>query len=170
MDTRRAVGAVAVALVLLGATGAASSPARDLPDPPIRWAGLARSAPVRLVIPELGLDAPVVALRLYGGELATPPGHAMMGWYERGTSPGELGCAVLLGPAVMFARLHRLAPGDLVRVVRRDGRVASFTVERVEPYSERELPVDAGQARLRLVPYAAGTGPVVFASLAGGAR
>jgi hypothetical protein len=169
MDARRAVSAVAVAVVLLGATGAASPPARDLPHPPILWADLARPAPDRLVIPKLGLDAPVVALRLHSGELATSPGLPTIGWYERGTSPGELGCAVLLGPAVIFARLRLLAPGDLVRVVRRDGQVASFVVERVEPYSERELPAEPGQARLRLVPYAAGSAPVVFASLAGGA-
>lgn len=148
-------------------TGLAAEPGSPA-YPEVR--GLARSAPVRIVIPTLGVDAPVVALALDRDGLPAPPGPAVAGWYGRGTSPGEPGSAVIVGhtragpagPAV-FAGLDRLVPGDPIRVWRADGTVARFTVAGF-PVDQRE----PGPS-LRLVP--AGTGPdrraepVVFATL-----
>lgn len=143
---RIAVLLLAVAAVMSAGSMAASAlttvplpAAQPGHDRDTRSAGLGRSVPVRLVIPALGVDAEVVTLRLHRGELGLPADPRLAGWYERGTSPGELGSAVIVGRAgpvrpdrPIFAELGRLAAGDTVRVVRADGMVASFAVERVE--------------------------------------
>jgi Sortase domain len=106
------------------------------------------------------VDAEIVPLRLAGGRLAAPPDGSRAGWYEQGTSPGELGSAVIVGRAAparprgpaVFARLDRLAAGDGVEVVREDGAVAAFVVDRVERFTTERLHHDTGaEAQLRLV-------------------
>lgn len=150
-------------------------------DPPrgVMPAGLGRSVPVRVVIPAIGVDAEVVPLALDRGELKGLPDAGFAGWYRRGTSPGEIGSAVLLGRlggyeagAGAFAGLDRLAPRDRIEVVRADGTTARFTVDEVLSYAP--VPVEhgaRGDAQLRLVG-AGGPGVdrrpelVVFATLA----
>jgi sortase family protein len=101
--------------------------------------GLGRSVPVRIVIPRLGVDAQIVPLGLERGELGLPADARQAGWYQRGTSPGEPGSAVIVGRAgpgergkPIFAGLDQLTAGDAVQVVRVDGSTASFEVDRVE--------------------------------------
>ncbi|WP_079178427.1 class F sortase [Streptomyces mangrovisoli] len=128
---------------------------------------LARAVPQRIDIPRLGVQAPVVARGLdTRGAVASPPldQPGVVSWYAAGTAPGSAGAALMVGhvdtrtrPAV-FHRLGTLRPGDTVRVVRGDGKVARFTVEDV-----RTLPRDgfdarqaygvrrAGRAELRLI-------------------
>jgi hypothetical protein len=182
---------LAVAAALLAASGLAVAATIALTAQPgsrpaaAEAHGLGRSAPVRIVIPKLGVDAEVRTLALDQGRLAVPPRAALAGWYRRGTSPGEPGSAVIMGHArayrggpAIFARLDRLLPGDRIAVLRADGRTARFAVEWLAAYSA----VDRGHSRhgavaLRLVPVpvpvpgaaAAPAGPsqpVVFATLA----
>jgi hypothetical protein len=101
--------------------------------------GLGRSAPVRIVIPRLAVDAAVVPLRVDRAGLGVPADPRHAGWYERGTSPGELGSAVIVGRSgppdagrPVFAELDRLAAGDTIHIGRADGTVASFAVDLVE--------------------------------------
>jgi hypothetical protein len=140
--------------------------------------GLGRSVPVRIVIPSLGVDAEIVSLKLDRGGLGLPADAGHAGWYERGTSPGELGSAVIVGRAgpagsdgPIFAGLDRLATGDTVQVVRADGAIASFAVDRVDTSGNQKAVHDTGgEVQLRLVS-ADGTDPpldhqvVVFATL-----
>jgi hypothetical protein len=163
------------ASVLTSGTGRAPQPAFA----EVREAGsaaLGRSIPVRIIIPAIGVVAEIRPVGLVGDELAAPPEASLAGWYEQGTSPGELGSAVIVGlagpqPAV-FTRLPRLAPGDVIEVVREDGVTASFVVDRVEARSYRQPVRDTGsEAQLRLVPkYRTGAPAVghvvVFATLA----
>jgi hypothetical protein len=128
---------------------------------------LRRAVPLRVDIPDLGVQAPVVARGLDGqGALDPPPldQPGVVGWYAAGVEPGAAGTALFVGhvdtrtrPAV-FYRLGSLRPGATVRVARDDGRVAEFTVEDVEvlardhfdarkAYGERE----PGRAELRLI-------------------
>ncbi|MEU1882134.1 class F sortase [Streptosporangium sp. NPDC020072] len=126
---------------------------------------LGRAEPTRVVIPRIGVDAPLVVLGVEGdGRLAVPPlDHAdAAGWYGGGPAPGESGSAVIVGhldtrtgPAV-FARLGELDPGDAVGVVRADGTVAVFAVERVEQAPKAHFPAErvygpTDGRRLRLV-------------------
>jgi hypothetical protein len=166
----RLVGAALVASVaVIAATVVTASALRTAPPRlsqpsgaghAVMALGLGRSAPVRIVIPRIGVDAAIVPLRLTGGRLAAPADGARAGWYEQGTSPGELGSAVIVaravpdrprGPAI-FAQLDRLAAGDRVVVVREDGAVATFIVDRVERFAAERVHDETGaQAQLRLV-------------------
>ncbi|MEV0005419.1 class F sortase [Micromonospora sp. NPDC050980] len=143
--------------------GAAAAPATERPGS----AGptLPRAAPLRVVIPRIGVDAGVVPVATDdNGALEVPPlAHPeVAGWYRPGPAPGQAGNAVLVGhvdsqrgPAVFFD-LGRLRPGDTVRVVRADGRSAAFTVDGVGAYPKDRFPTERvyggdAAARLRLI-------------------
>ncbi|MEV8638549.1 class F sortase [Streptosporangium sp. NPDC051023] len=126
---------------------------------------LSRAEPTRVVIPRIGVNAPVVVLGVEeDGRLAVPPlDHAdAAGWYGGGPTPGEPGSAVIVGhldtrtgPAV-FARLGELEAGDSVGVIRADGTVAVFAVERLEQAPKDRFPADrvygsTDGRRLRLI-------------------
>ncbi|MFJ4472457.1 class F sortase [Streptomyces sp. NPDC089424] len=128
---------------------------------------LTGARPQRLDIPGLGIQAPVVARGLDAQGAVDPPPYdqpGVVGWYGAGTEPGAAGTALMVGhldtetrPAVFHA-LSALRPGQTVRVVRDDGKVAQFTVEDVtvldrdrfdaqQAYGTRE----SGRAELRLI-------------------
>ncbi|MFF3512186.1 class F sortase [Streptomyces sp. NPDC002573] len=128
---------------------------------------LGRSAPSRVDIPSLGVQAPVVTSGLDAQGAIEPPSFArpgVVGWYGNGVTPGAAGTALIVGhvdtdtgPAV-FYKLSSLRPGAKIRVVRGDGRTAEFTVEGVgvlgrdrfdaqEAYGTRQ----PGRAELRLI-------------------
>ncbi|MFJ9902696.1 class F sortase [Streptomyces sp. NPDC101152] len=128
---------------------------------------LGGASPQRLDIPDLGVQAPVVARGLDGQGAIDPPPFdqaGVVGWYAAGVKPGAAGTALMVGhvdtetrPAV-FYKLSSLRPGERIRVVRDDGKVADFTVDdiRVLPrdrfdarqaYGQRE----SGRAELRLI-------------------
>ncbi|KUL43070.1 hypothetical protein ADL22_13380 [Streptomyces sp. NRRL F-4489] len=126
---------------------------------------LPAAAPLRVVVPSLGIDAPLTRLGLAAdGSLAPPPpgDRNLAGWYAEGTPPGATGTALVAGhvdtragPAV-FYRLGALKKGSTVRIPRADGRTAVFTVDAVEVYEARDFPDEKvyGPARrpeLRLI-------------------
>jgi sortase (surface protein transpeptidase) len=113
-------------------------------------AELARSTPVRVRIPSIGVTANIISVGLNAkGEVAVPSLATPMlaGWYDRGAAPGQPGAAVLLGhvdsaatgPAV-FYKLGDLRPGDLVYVTRKDNRTVVFEVTSVALYSQSSFP------------------------------
>ncbi|GAA1659032.1 class F sortase [Catellatospora bangladeshensis] len=111
---------------------------------------LDRSAPVRVKIPSIKLDAVVVTVGTNAdGSLQVPElRHAdLAGWYRYGPSPGERGNAVIVGhvdtrtsgPAVFF-ELGALKPGTKIEVSRLDGSVAVFSVDVVKSFPKDEFP------------------------------
>lgn len=109
---------------------------------------LARSTPVRLQIPAIGVDSPLMDLGLKAdGTMEVPPSGFPAGWYTGAPTPGELGPAVIAGhvdwkgPGV-FYNLRNLRPGDAVSVTREDGSVAAFRVTRVEQFAKDKFPTD----------------------------
>ncbi|KUH36799.1 MULTISPECIES: class F sortase [Streptomyces] len=133
--------------------------------PPHEPVGPAR--PLRLDVPSLGVESPVVPRGLEETGAVEPPPFQMpgtVGWYAAGTRPGERGAALLVGhvdtetgPAV-FHHLRTVRPGALVRVGRADGSVAEFTVEDVRVLSRHGFdphqaygPRDPSRAELRLI-------------------
>ncbi|MHC0429833.1 class F sortase [Streptomyces sp. O3] len=110
---------------------------------------LAPSAPKRIRIPALRVDAPLTGLGLNadGGLNAPPPERPeLAGWYEAGTSPGERGTAIVAGhvdnargPAVFYS-LGAAKKGHTIEIPRADGRTAVFTVDAVEVYDSRAFP------------------------------
>ncbi|MBY8877985.1 class F sortase [Actinacidiphila acidipaludis] len=107
------------------------------------------SPPVRIRIPRLGVDSPVMRLDAdAAGHLAVPPQSDanMVGWYEGGPSPGSAGNAIMdghvdtrRGPAVFYG-LGALHKGAAVLVTRADRTVAEFTVYAVEVYAKSAFP------------------------------
>ncbi|WP_432827896.1 class F sortase [Dactylosporangium sp. CA-092794] len=124
------------------------------------------SAPVRVAIGRIGVDAPVERVDVDGGGTLQPPSlndPKNIGWYRRGPTPGERGNSVLVGhvdsaasgPAV-FYELGALRPGDRVSVAREDGSVAAFRVDAVRLFPKSSFPAGlvygpAGSAQLQLV-------------------
>ncbi|MFF3980534.1 class F sortase [Streptomyces sp. NPDC055808] len=131
--------------VAVTSAGDSRGPAVSRPAPP----ALPPSPAVSLAVPHLGIEAPVIALGLDAQRrLATPPvdDAKVVGWYQGGPSPGELGTAVAVGhrdtrtgPAV-FAGLRALRPGRTVEARRADGRVAVYTVDKVKTYDKAHFP------------------------------
>ena len=127
--------------------------ARPAPTPPGgSGAGAARaeqapSRPVRLLIPAIGVDTPLVGLGLQEDRtVEVPDDPRRAGWYRFGATPGDRGAAVVLGhvdsaagPAV-FARLSALRDGDLVEVELDTGRTATFAVRHVRTYPNAAFP------------------------------
>ncbi|WP_299527254.1 class F sortase [uncultured Streptomyces sp.] len=112
-------------------------------------APLQPSAPVRIRIPEIDVDAPMMRLGLAAdSSLEVPPAknRNIAGWYEDGTPPGAEGTAIVAGhvdnasgPAVFYA-LGALKRGNTVEVLRRDGRTAVFSIDAIEVYDNDDFP------------------------------
>lgn len=104
----------------------------------------ATGRPVRIRVPDLGVDVPVVPLGLSGGVLVPPADPQQLGWWEGGAEPGALeGTAILTGHTVSSGggaldRLHRLEAGDKVVVVTARGRIG-YHVDNVAKYSKTTL-------------------------------
>jgi sortase (surface protein transpeptidase) len=118
-----------------------------VPTPAARAQPPRASRPVRVRIPAIGVDAPLVSLGLDSrGALMVPRGFREAGWWTGGARPGERGPAVIAGhvdsktgPAVFFG-LARLRAGDSVIVGRRDGSRVRFIVRRVARFPKAHFP------------------------------
>lgn len=143
-----------------GTTASSAPPATGAAD-----SALARSKPVRLLIPEISVDAPFTDLAIGDkGQLQPPPAGDtnLVGWYAKGVSPGEKGTSIIAGhvdtktsPAV-FARLDQLDKGDKFQVERADGGKATFVVDSLETFAKDEFPServygDADRPEVRLI-------------------
>ncbi len=172
-----ATGLMALSLVLVGlfavAAGLGQATGFRWPSlfrgadkpPPREFPVLEPSRPLRLVIPAIGVKAPVLDVGLADdGSVDVPPlaRHNEAGWFERGPTPGQFGPAVIVGHAdtrtgpSVFHHLHKLKPGQRIEVHRRDRRIAVFEVNSVEHFGKTKLPVqrvygDFRRPSLRLV-------------------
>jgi LPXTG-site transpeptidase (sortase) family protein len=144
------------------ATAAASPLPTDTPQAQATPAPPVRHLPARLVIPSIGVDAPVEAVgRDRNNNMAVPSVASHVAWYSPGPAPGETGDAVIdghldwtTGPAV-FWNLGKLKAGDEIRIVAQDGAVQRFGVTRAQRVSYTAPPpglfVSTGAPRLSLI-------------------
>lgn len=103
--------------------------------------------PIRIMIPAIGVSAPVIPLGLdRKGALEVPQDFAETGWWTGGSRPGERGPAVIAGhvdshtgPAVFF-RIGNLRRGDAITIERADGSRVRFRVERSARYPKARFP------------------------------
>jgi sortase (surface protein transpeptidase) len=110
-----------------------------------------KANPVRLLIPVIGVNAPIEVVGVTpNGDLAVPERNPWVdvGWYGSGPHPGERGSAVIDGhldrpggdPAV-FWHLRDLHSGDEVMVVDANGKTLRFHVTGTAFYSPRDAPI-----------------------------
>ena len=165
-----------------------TTPPRLSHDPGAR--PLARSVPIKVRIPGIGVDAPVMRVGLAAdGTVQVPPldAHNLTGWYRYGPAPGQRGPAVILGHVdsatgvSVFYRLRDLHAGDRVYVTLADGKVAAFAVDGLQKVAKDAFPTasvygKAGYPSLRLItcggPFDQATGHyadniIVYAHLTG---
>ncbi|MER8032131.1 class F sortase [Streptomyces bauhiniae] len=139
---------------------------RTSADPPNAAAAQRRSVPVRLRIPGIGVDTPVMRLGLaQDGTVQVPPitAHDQAGWYQNSPTPGQTGPSVILGHVTVgaygdgvFRRLDRLRRGDEISVRLENGTSAEFTVTSVRTVAKAEFPTkavygDVDRPELRLI-------------------
>jgi sortase (surface protein transpeptidase) len=126
------------------------APANKRPRPPKHrrhpiWKQMSR--PVRILIPAIGVSAPIVPLGLNTDHtVQVPTSFSDAGWFEPGPEPGERGPALVVGhvdsrrgPGVFF-HLPALRRGDGVRIVLRSGRTLRFVVTSEVEVSKHGFP------------------------------
>jgi hypothetical protein len=198
----RVAGIAGVVLILAGiaAVGVTVGSQVHAPQPGRSQAGVtgassrgpsvARSLPVSVHIPAIGVDSTLLHLGLNAdGTVQVPSIRTSAGqaaWYKYSATPGQIGSSVIeghvdsqKGPAVFF-RLGALQRGDTIDVKLADGVTAVFRVTGVREYAKSRFPAKViygatDFAALRLITcggtfdYATGhylSSTVVFASLA----
>ncbi|MEV6377952.1 class F sortase [Streptomyces sp. NPDC051773] len=168
--SRRAFAVAAAASLLVscddGGTDRATTapPETDTPPPPSAShqsspssAGgavrpLGRSVPVRLLIPAIGVDTPVIRLGLApDGTVEVPPvtEHDRAGWYRHSPTPGQTGPSVILGHVTVgrygdgvFRELARLRRGERIEARLENGTTAEFTVDSLRTVAKADFPAD----------------------------
>jgi LPXTG-site transpeptidase (sortase) family protein len=113
---------------------------------------LARSVPVTLRVPAIGVDTPVIQLGLASdGTVQVPPitAHDRAGWYRYSPTPGRTGPSVILGHVTVgaygdgvFRHLARLRAGDRIDAGLENGTTATFTVTAVRTVAKADFPSD----------------------------
>ncbi|MET9084497.1 class F sortase [Streptomyces sp. NPDC004237] len=176
--SRRAFVTAATASLLAGCAGQASHRATTTavhqdqartPTPsatPGAPRALGRSVPVRLRVPAIGVDTPLLRLGLAAdGTVQVPPitAHDRAGWYRHSPTPGQVGPSVILGHVTVgsygdgvFRRLAEVRRGDEVVARLENGRSAVFTVGEVRTVAKSAFPTqdvygDVNRPELRLI-------------------
>ncbi|WP_328466111.1 class F sortase [Streptomyces sp. NBC_00448] len=114
---------------------------------------LGRSVPVRLEVPAIGVDTPLIQLGLAAdGSVQVPPiaAHDRAGWYRNSPTPGQTGPSVILAHVTVgaygdgvFRHLARLRPGDRIVTRRKNGTAPQFTVTDVRTVAKSDFPTSA---------------------------
>ncbi len=174
--SRRAFAAGAAATLLAGCggghragppdTGPPRGSASAARPPGAAARALGRSVPVRLEIPAIGVDTPVMRLGLApDGGVEVPPVTAddRAGWYRHSPTPGQRGPSVILGHVTVgahgdgvFRHLARLRRGDRITARLENGTTAEFAVGPVRTVARDDFPTEAvygdtGRPELRLI-------------------
>ncbi|HVD02408.1 MAG TPA: class F sortase [Candidatus Dormibacteraeota bacterium] len=129
---------------------------------PLPFQAGAVTAPSRLQIPSLAIDAQVESLGVDAtGAMETPSKLFDVGWFRPGPSPGARGDAVidghvgLPGYPLIFTDLARIAVGADLVVIHADGARSHFTVDAVSGWPANSHPTGLfatdGPARLTLI-------------------
>ncbi|MDO9486199.1 MAG: class F sortase [Actinomycetota bacterium] len=152
LKTIAAIGTVAIALTISGCmpySSALSNAGAALPFGESVVRPDSRSAPDRISIPVIGVNASLMRLGLRSDRsLQVPPNAYTAGWYTGAPQPGQIGPAVIAahvrwnGTAGAFAKLSKLQPGHRIIVYRKNGTSAVFSVERVKSFKKDRFPTN----------------------------
>jgi LPXTG-site transpeptidase (sortase) family protein len=111
-----------------------------------RFHSLARPAvPQLLIVPSIGLRAPIVPISVDGNRVLTPPADVhKVGWWRHSAKPGaQTGQTLITGHTVhtgggVMNRLGELRPGDVVQVKTKLGLV-EYRATKIFVYTKAEL-------------------------------
>lgn len=115
-------------------------------------AGVPASPPVRIIIPSIGVNAPVIPEGLdrhHALELPPLSAHNLAGWYDKSAMPGQPGASVIAGHVdsttglSVFFTLRYLKPGDKILVAEADRHTVTFNVQWVQEASKATFPAKA---------------------------
>ncbi|WP_179499977.1 class F sortase [Streptomyces sp. WZ.A104] len=103
--------------------------------------------PIRIRIPAIGIDQPLISLRVQqDGRLGVPDEPGNIGWWSDGPRPGAPGATVIVGhvdsatgPGA-FHGLSTLNPGDSVTLVSDDRSTMTFTIRALRQYGKDAFP------------------------------
>jgi hypothetical protein len=103
--------------------------------------------PVRILIPAIGVSAPVIPLGVNADHtMQVPQSFSQTGWFQPGPEPGEPGAAIVVGhvdsrsgPGVFF-RLRALRRGDRIKIVLANRRAVRFVVTGSREFLKRRFP------------------------------
>ncbi len=102
--------------------------------------------PVRLRIPNINVDAPVIQVGITpDGAMGVPKGPAEVAWFSLGTRPGEIGSAVVsghfgpwkTGEGSVFDNLNKLKNGDKLYIEDDRGAIITFVVRESRLYDPK---------------------------------
>ena len=123
----------------------------------------APSRPERLIVPEIGLKAPIVSIEIASNGVLTPPSDVHeVGWWKRSAKPGATsGQTLITGHTVhtgggVMNKLGDLRPGSLIEVQTPRGTV-DYRATKVFVYTKAEVAQHAQELfsqkrkRIRLV-------------------
>lgn len=115
--------------------------------------GAGGAVPVRICIPAIGVQADVMQVGLNPDHTIEVPPLSEVGtaaWYKYSPAPGVLGPSIILGHIDsaqagkgVFYDLGRLHVGDRISLLRADGMVAMFRVDKVAEYPKSAFPTQA---------------------------
>jgi LPXTG-site transpeptidase (sortase) family protein len=117
----------------------------------------ATGRPTRLIVPSLGVDAPVIDIGVVDGVLLPPSDPRTLGWWSAGARPGAVrGGALITGHTVhtgggAFDNLETLRKGDQVAVRTARGLIR-YAVTGVTVYRKQSLARDAEKVFSQTVP------------------
>jgi LPXTG-site transpeptidase (sortase) family protein len=113
--------------------------------------------PQRILLPQLGVSAPVVSISVSRGSLTPPSDPQTVGWWSGGAQPGaKRGSAVITGHTVhtgggAFDDLDQLQKGDQVVVATARGSLR-YRVTAITTYRKQALATHAEQVFDQSVP------------------
>jgi LPXTG-site transpeptidase (sortase) family protein len=102
------------------------------------------SAPSALRIPSLGVNAPVVPVKMEQRVLNPPKDPDIVGWWSEGAAPGDkTGSALVVGHTVstgggVFDEVDKLQPGDAVEVDT-GGETLNYRIRSVQILSKDDV-------------------------------
>jgi sortase (surface protein transpeptidase) len=104
-------------------------------------------APVKILIPAIGVSARILPLDLNADRtLQVPASFGAAGWFRGAAEPGEAGPAIVVGhvdsvsgPDV-FYRLRALRKNDVITIVAKDGSTIRYTVTAMVAAPKNDFP------------------------------
>lgn len=118
--------------------------------------------PMRLIIPEINIDANIQRLGVTSnGDMEVPNNSVDAGWFDLGPQPGEKGSAIIAGhvdtkdDAIgVFANLYKLKKGNKLYIENSKGMLTTFVVRESRTYDPgraNDVFISSDSAHLNLI-------------------